>query len=52
MDKIRYLQNTDWKVFKIEKVAEIQRLYSKWLWLLMAVSKPSLADAKMLKYIL
>lgn len=33
------------------KVAEIQRLYSKWLWLLMAVSKPSLTDAKMLKYI-
>jgi hypothetical protein len=34
------------------KVAEIQRLYSKWLWLLMAVSKPSLTDAKVLKYIL
>lgn len=33
------------------KVAEIQRLYSKWLWLLMAVSKPSLTDAKILKYI-
>ena len=33
------------------KVAGFQRLYSKWLWLLMAVSKPSLADAKMLKYI-
>lgn len=34
------------------KVAEIQRLYSKWLWLLMAVYKPSFADAKMLKDIL
>ena len=33
------------------KVAEIQRLYSKWLWLLMAVYKPSFADAKILKYI-
>lgn len=33
------------------KVAGFQRLYSKWLWLLMAVYKPSLADAKMLKYI-
>ena len=28
------------------KVAEIQRLYSKWLWLLTAVYKPSLADAE------
>ena len=33
------------------KVAVFQRLYSKWLWLLMAVYKPSLADAKMPKYI-
>lgn len=33
------------------KVAGFQRLYSKWLWLLMAVYKPSFADAKMLKYI-
>lgn len=33
------------------KVAGFQRLYSKWLWLLMAVSKPSLAYAKMPKYI-
>lgn len=33
------------------KVAEIQRLSSNWLWLLMAAYKPSLADAKMLKYI-
>lgn len=34
------------------KVAGFQRLYSKWLWLLMAVYKPSFTDAKMLKYIL
>ena len=34
------------------KVAGFQRLYSKWLWLLMAVYKPSFPDAKMLKDIL
>ena len=34
------------------KVAEIQRLSSNWLWLLMAAYKPSLTDAKVLKYIL
>ena len=34
------------------KVAGFQRLYSKWLWLLMAVYKPLFADAKMLKDIL
>lgn len=34
------------------KVAGFQRLYSKWLWLLMAVYKPLFADAKMRKYIL
>lgn len=28
------------------KVAGFQRLYSKWLWLLMAVYKPLFADAK------
>ena len=28
------------------KVAGFQRLYSKWLWLLMAVYKPSFADAE------
>lgn len=28
------------------KVAGFQRLYSKWLWLLMAISKPSLSDAE------
>ena len=33
------------------KVAGFQRLYSKWLWLLMAVYKPSFVDAKPLKYI-
>ena len=33
------------------KVAEIQRLSSNWLWLLMAAYKPSLADAEMPKYI-
>lgn len=33
------------------KVAGFQRLYSKWLWLLMAVYKPLFADAKMPKYI-
>ena len=34
------------------KAAVYQRLSSNWLWLLTAVSKPSLADAKMLKDIL
>lgn len=34
------------------KAAGYQRLSSNWLWLLMAVSKPSLADAKVLKDIL
>ena len=34
------------------KVAGFQRLYSKWLWLLMAISKPSLSNTKMLKDIL
>ena len=33
------------------KVAGFQRLYSKWLWLLMAVYKPLFADAKLTKYI-
>ena len=33
------------------KVAEFQRLYSKWLWLLMAVYKPSFADAEMFENI-
>ena len=34
------------------KVAVFQRLYSKWLWLLMAVYKPLFADAENLKNIL
>lgn len=33
------------------KAAVYQRLSSNWLWLLTAVSKPSLADAEVLKYI-
>ena len=32
------------------KVAGFQRLYSKWLWLLMAIFKPSLSDAKFREY--
>ena len=51
MDKNRYFQIRSGKYIKT-KVADIQRLYSKWLWLVTAVSKPSLADAKMLKDIL
>ena len=31
------------------KVAGFQRLYSKWLWLLMAVYKPSFPDAEVFK---
>lgn len=33
------------------KAAGCQRLSSNWLWLLMAVYKPLLADAKVFKYI-
>ena len=51
MDKNRYFQILSGKHIKT-KVADIQRLYSKWLWLVMAVYKPLLADAKVLKYIL
>ena len=36
----------------IRKAAGYQRLSSNWLWLVMAVYKPLLADAKMLKDIL
>ena len=50
MEKIRDLQTATGKYVKT-KVADIQRLYSKWLWLVMAVYKPSFADAKPLKYI-
>lgn len=44
MDKNRYFQIRSGKYIKT-KVADIQRLYSKWLWLVMAVYKPLLADA-------
>ena len=50
MDKNRYFQIRSGKYIKI-KVADIQRLYSKWLWLVTVVYKPSFADAKMFKYI-
>lgn len=33
------------------KVAGFQRLYSKWLWLLMAVYKPLFADAEFREYL-
>lgn len=33
------------------KVAGFQRLYSKWLWLLMAVYKPSFTDAEFREYL-
>ena len=45
MDKNRYFQIRSGKYIKT-KVADIQRLYSKWLWLILAVYKPLLADAK------
>ena len=44
MDKNRYLQIRSGKYTKT-KVADIQWLYSKWLWLITAVYKPSFADA-------
>ena len=50
MDKNRYFQIRSGKYIKT-KVADIQRLYSEWLWLVTAVYKPSFADAKILKYI-
>ena len=50
MDKNRYFQIRSGKYIKT-KVADIQRLHSKWLWLVTAVYKPSFADAKILKYI-
>ncbi len=46
MDKNRYFQIRSGKYIKT-KVADIQRLYSKWLWLVTAVYKPLLADAKL-----
>ncbi|WP_370823034.1 hypothetical protein [Alistipes shahii] len=45
MEKIRDLQTATGKHVKT-KVADIQRLYSKWLWLVTVVYKPSFADAK------
>ena len=45
MDKNRYFQIRSGKHIKT-KVADIQRLYSKWLWLVTVVYKPSFADAK------
>ena len=50
MDKNRYFQIRSGKYIKT-KVADIQRLYSKWLWLVMAVYKPLLTDAEMFKNI-
>ena len=45
MDKNRYFQIRSGKYIKT-KVADIQRLHSKWLWLVTAVYKPLLADAE------
>ena len=45
MDKNRYFQIRSGKYIKT-KVADIQRLYSKWLWLVMAVYKPLLTDSQ------
>ena len=45
MDKNRYFQIRSGKYIKT-KVADIQRLYSKWLWLVTVVYKPSFAYAK------
>ena len=46
MDKNRYFQIRSGKYIKT-KVADIQRLYSKWLWLVTVVYKPLLADAEL-----
>ena len=46
MDKNRYFQIRSGKHIKT-KVADIQRLCSKWSWLVMAVYKPLLADAEL-----
>ena len=45
MEKIRDLQTATGKRIKT-KIAEYQRLYSKWLWLVTVVYKPLLADAE------
>ena len=49
MDKNRYFQIRSGKYIKT-KAADIQRLYSKWLWLVMAVYKPSFTNTKPPKY--
>ena len=49
MEKIRDLQTATGKRIKT-KVADIQRLYSKWLYLVMVVYKPLLSDTKLGKY--
>ena len=51
MDKNRYFQIRSGKYIKT-KVADIQRLYSKWLWLVMAVYKPSFASIKSFEIVL
>ena len=50
MDKNRYFQIRSRKYTKT-KVTDIQRLYSKWLWLVTVVYKPSLSHAEIPKYI-
>lgn len=50
MDKNRYFQIRSGKYIKT-KVADIQRLCSKWSWLVMAVYKPLLADAEFREYL-
>lgn len=50
MDKNRYFQIRSGKYIKT-KVADIQRLYSKWLWLVMAVYKPLFTDAEFREYL-
>lgn len=50
MEKIRDLQMASGKYIKT-KVAEYQRLYSKWLWLVTVVYKPSFPDAEILENI-
>lgn len=50
MDKNRYFQIRSGKYIKT-KVADIQRLYSKWLWLVTVVYKPSFTDAEFREYL-
>ena len=49
MEKIRDLQMATGKHTKT-KVADIQRLYFKWIWLVTVVYKPSFTDAKFREY--